>query len=280
MQRLARTWLLTVSGAVALMTSGCVSVSMPRNLTKAFHKPGVDKISYEEEVTEVPAKLKNPEELNYHYARYMEDIGQLDEAKSKYLEVLKTQPDNVPATLGLARIEYAHGLTSEAEKKFHKAVRLAPDLAEAQYELGRFYASELNWQAAIGPLQAAMVKAPDQDDYHFQLAVALVHTGDIGSALPHFIHTVGDAEAHFNVAMILKDQGELDLAEKHFLLAVMKKPEFEQAKYWLGQLRGQRGNLEPGSPSKILPAGSSQQAAAHSFSYQPRGSHARELVLR
>ena len=254
--------ILFAIGSVVLCSSGCAIVTAPARLAKSLQKKDqLQQIAYEEEIVELPSELQEPEKLKIAYARWMEDMKQHGEAQKKYQEVLQVEPDNFEAILGLARIDLEYDNFGDAEQKLKRAVKVAPDSHEVQYTLGEYYVSQRNWQAAIEPLTEAMLKAPNHQAYRFQLAVALVHVGDVGSAMPHFIQTVGDAEAHFNVAMILKDRGDFSDAEKHLRLAIAKNPEFDQAKHWLNQLRS-------GGTNQVKLSG--HQAAArrstHSFS--------------
>ncbi|TWT42976.1 cellulose synthase subunit BcsC [Thalassoglobus neptunius] len=266
---LAKTFLIFLGGA-AICSSGCVALTAPANFVKSFQKPKVERVSYEEEVIELPDKLRDPEGLKVAYARWMEDMQQYGEARAKYQEVLDSEPKNVVAILGLARIDQQLGLHSEAEQKYRKAVRFAPDSAAVQNAFGKFYVAQANWEAALEPLTEAMLASPEDVNYRFELAVALVHVGDIDSALPHFIRTVGDAEAHFNVAMILKEIGDYNAAEKHLMLAVTKKPEFKQAHYWLAHLREERNDGIAIEPTPQYGTISSKQQSntrpSHSFS--------------
>lgn len=227
---------------ISLITSGCITVSAPAGFANQSKKTKVSQASYEEVLPPTPKNPENPEELKLAYARWMEELNQVVEARKHYTAVATTEPDNVEAILGLARLDQVTGQYAEAEQKYKKAVRMAPESANSQYGLGQFYASQLRWQEALDHLSASMLADPENTAFRYQLAVALVHTGDVDSALPHFIRTVGDAEGHYNVALILNEEGDLDGAEKHFLLAVTKKPKFEQAQQWLTELRDQREN--------------------------------------
>lgn len=181
--------------------------------------------------------VKDPSELSLAYARWMEDVGNLMEARRHYSEVAEAKPKNLEAALGLARVDQLSGRTHEAEQGFLKAQKLAPDSPVALHALGQFYASQERWPQAVEKLKRAMLAAPTEKAYRYDLAVAMVHTGDINGALPHFVRTVGEAEAHYNVGLILKDEGRLNEAHEQLLLAVTKKPDLHQAQYWLDEVR-------------------------------------------
>jgi len=246
----------TILGCAALalacgcQTTGENTTASKSSLTSLFRARTVADTS-EPEPQEVP-DVKDPTELSLAYARWMEDVGNLVEARKHYTEVADAKPKNLEAALGLARIDQLSGRTQEAEQGFLRAQRLDPDSSQAMHALGQFYASQGRWTQAIEQLNRAMLSAPAEKGYRYDLAVALVHTGDINSAMPHFVRTVGDAEAHYNVGVILKDEGKLERAREHLLLAVTKRPDLIQAQYWLDEVsRQQEAALASLPPSGV-----------------------------
>ncbi len=230
-----------------------------------------------EEDVEFTPEIKDKSELSLTYARWMEEVGNLADARSHYGDVLKARPRNLDAILGLARVDQLSGRTHEAEQGFRAALRLAPESPEALHALGQFYASQERWPEAADQLNKAMLAAPGEKAYRYHLAVAMVHVGDVNGAMPHFIRSVGDAEAHYNVGLILRDQGKLKDAEQQMLLAVTKKPDLHQAQYWLDELRREQESsllLAAGSrsPSAVQPAGHLQMQPAANLSSNGRQS--------
>ncbi|WP_417849254.1 tetratricopeptide repeat protein [Thalassoglobus sp.] len=271
-------FVLLSSCLLGLLFSGCITISKPAAFSKSEKKSNMKQVSYEETIPETPPDPENPEELKLAYAKWMEDINQVGEARKHYAAVAKKEPDNIDAILGLARLDQVAGQYAEAEQKYKRALRLSPESTAAKHGLGQFYASQERWHEALEPLTAAMLSEPDKIGYRYQLAVALVHSGDVESALPHFIRTVGDAEGHYNVGLILHEEGDLENAEKHFLLAVTKKPQLEQAQKWLAKLQTERsagvaeaaGQPAPQEvPSQIIPVQHSTTQPKHSFATQP-----------
>lgn len=252
---------------LSMSASGCITITptSPSLSWKSLTKPKVQRASYEEKVPDAPGEPKNPARLKIAYARMMEESGQLAEARKSYAEAAALQPKEVEAVLGLARLDQAAGNLEQAELGYKKAVKLAPNSALTQYNLGQFYAAQDRWPEAADALTKAMLAEPDETQARYALAVALVHTGKVDAALPHFIRTIGDAEAHYNVGLILQEQGHLEDAERHFALAVTKKPELVAAQNWLvhvrQQLQSPTAGLDSGLPrnehSPVVPVGHS-----------------------
>ncbi|WP_437229741.1 tetratricopeptide repeat protein [Planctomicrobium sp. SH661] len=269
-----------VAGCVlSVTTSGCITITptSPTLSWKSITKPKIERASYEEKVPEAPGEPKNPAKLKVAYGRLMEESGQLAEARKNYAAAIEIQPKEVDAILGLARLDQLAGNNEQAELGYKKAVKLAPNSSQAQYNLGQFYASQDRWEDATECLTKAMLAEPDDTQSRYALAVALVHTGKVDAALPHFIRTIGDAEAHYNVGLILQGGGHLEDAERHFALAVTKKPELVAAQDWLVHVRQQRQNgppaIDQSVPEKaqgtILPAGHSTAATPEASQKSP-----------
>lgn len=261
-------WKLTtlVAGCcLTFTTCGCITITptSPALSWKSLTKSKIHQASYEEKVPDAPGEPKNPARLKVAYGRLMEETGQLAEARKSYQSALELQPKDIEAILGLARLDQAAGNLEQAEAGFRKAVKLAPDSSLTQYSLGQFYGSQERWDEAVEALTKAMLAEPNETQTRYALAVALVHTGNVEAALPHFIRTIGDAEAHYNVGLILHQKGQLEDSERHFALAVSKKPELVAAQNWLAHVRQERqspaiaveSTAPSGRNSDILPAG-------------------------
>ncbi len=215
-----------------------VDADKPASLRELFSKGETPQVKYQKtEIEEVPNKLKNPAKLSLIYAKLMEESQKYSAAKEHYNKVLQHEPKNIEAIVGLARAQLRLGMTEEAEDGFRHALRVAPDSHIALHGIGQFYAETGRWDEAVEMLNKATLAKPDDSKVRYELAVALVHTGDVEAALPHFIRTVGDAEAHYNVGLILKDMGRLEESRQQLRLALAKKPTLQQAQYWLDAMQ-------------------------------------------
>jgi len=200
-------------------------------------------------------KLKEPSKLDLAYAKWQEQLGNMTEARERYQRVLHDEPQSVDALLGLARMDQLAGRMTEAEQGYRKALKYSPNDPLAMDALGQFYAAQEKWPQAIDVLKQALQTAPNDATIRFHLAVATAKSGDLVTAKPHFVNSVGEAEAEYNLGLILHDQGKLELAEQHFIQAVVKKPTLEQAQYWLNEIRIEKEtkNLLAGTSSQPRP---------------------------
>jgi tetratricopeptide (TPR) repeat protein len=221
---------------------------------------GSPKANYKEpeEVEEEtqPKKITDTVTLKLKYAQWMEETGNLPEAKANYAEVLKGNAKNVDAILGKARIDFSSGEVNLAEQGFRRALKVDSSSAQAYSGLGQCQAEKKEWAAAAESLAKASTGLPEDKTIRHQLAIALVHTGNLQAAQLQFTQSVGAAAGHYNTALILKDEGRVREAEEQLVLALRKDPSLKEAERWLSELRNSNGQLGAASvagPSAIQP---------------------------
>lgn len=238
-RHLIRNWLL--AGACATVAvSGCASMS-EKPAFSWFKKSAPTQPKF----AQAKKDLKDPGKLHLAYAKMQEHAGNSIEARQSYEFALSEDPKSVEALIGLARLDQLAGRNQEAERGFLKALQTVPNDPRALHALGQFYASEDRWDEAAKALKAASDAAPDDTTCRYSLAVALAQKGDLQQAIPLFVRTVGEAEAHYNVGYILFENGNVVGAEQHLQLAAQKNPQLTQAKMMLAHIhRGRGGDVQ------------------------------------
>ena len=244
---------LTITVLLCVALTGCASSGSRWNLFAQRD---------DRETAAARRKLKDPRKLDMAYAKWQEQIGNITEARERYQRVLHDQPHSVDAMLGLARLDQLAGRMQEAEQGYRKALKAAPTDPIVLDAVGQFYANQEKWPLAIDHLRQALAAVPKDNTVRFHLAVAMAKSGDITGSKPHFINSVGDAEADYNLGLILHDQGKLEQAEQYFVQASVKKPTLEQAQYWLSEIRVEKdtkqllsGNSNRSRPELQAPNG-------------------------
>jgi hypothetical protein len=88
--------------------------------------------------------------------------------------------------------------------------------------------------------------------------------------MPHFIGTVGEAEAHYNIGYVLQKRGDLAGAEQHYAQAVLKKPELSQAQAMLEDVRRQQAGsvMQAGNAGPTINPKPRISGAAHTWPVQ------------
>ena len=144
------------------------------------------------------------------------NTGNLDASQRLYNQVLRSEPANIDALLGLAAIATQQGNNEEATRRYLKILELDPRHALAQaalvgmlgradpqsaetrvkqliarepaaaylhFALGITYVDQKRWPDAQQSFFQAHQLQPDNPDYAFNLAVALEHIGQPKTAL-------------------------------------------------------------------------------------------------
>ncbi|MCH9653244.1 MAG: tetratricopeptide repeat protein [Planctomycetes bacterium] len=236
-QMTKQTWIAGIACAL-LVCNGCSNM---RNsiVSKADDSAPV---TLKEKISVAKNKLKDPGKFYVTHGQLQEKMGDTKAARSSYEVALGENPKSVEAVLGLARLDQVAGRKVEAEKGFQKALEMAPNDPKVRSNIGQFYAAEEKWDQAIVLLSEAVKSTPADKNVRYQLGIAMASSGDYQGAMPHLIRAVGEAEAHYNIGYILRDRGQMQASEQQFLQAVLLKPEFNEAQYWLDEIRREKEN--------------------------------------
>lgn len=184
--------------------------------------------------------LKNPVRVHLAYALWHEQQGNQVEARNSYNTVLKKNSKNIDALLGLARLDMQLNRMVDAEARLQRAQKIAPKNPQVVAAVGQFHAVQKDWPRALELLRAARTLSPYEPTYAFQLGVVQAQSGDLTGALTSFTEAVGPAEAHYNLAVILQEQGESAQSESHLQQALALKSDLPQAQRLLSTMRQQR----------------------------------------
>ena len=218
---------------LGFVTAGCSFPKISNPLTAI--RSGMNQTE-SERIAKASNKLKDPHRLHLTHAKLQERQGNLDLARTSYEIALIHNSKSVDAVLGLARLNQLAGRMDKAEKGYLKALKMQPNNPQAFDAAGQFYASQDQWDESVELLKSAMMAAPDESTYRYHLAVALASSGKINEAMPHFVKTIGEAEAHYNVGYILHERGDLAGAKQQLAQAVLKKPKLTVARKLLDEL--------------------------------------------
>ena len=192
-------------------------------------------------------KLKNPAKVHLAYGGWHEQAGELQEARKSYMKVLESNPKDLEAILGLARIDEAVEQYDECDKWLEKAQKYHPKDPRTFVALGRTHAARKEWHEALDNMRVAKKLSPYEAIYDYHLAEVEARSGDYQSALEHFTRAVGAAEANYNVGHILYENGRAKEAEFHFKKALQLKPDLKPAQMALAEIQAANGD-------EVLPA--------------------------
>ena len=182
--------------------------------------------------------------------------GELEEAKSIYLTILKSSPTNHEAKIGLRDIEkgisnqpsqnqldslmnqYSNGHMKNALSSTIRLIEDFPNVPLLHNIAGACYSSIGSIKPAIISFEKATSLKPDYAEAYFNLGVAFHQIGKLDSAVKNYDKAISLKHAyptaHNNLGLIALDSGQLDKALKCFEWAVAYNPEYSEAHNTLG----------------------------------------------
>lgn len=201
--------------------------------------------------------------------------GRLGEAERACRQALRQDPAQPQALTLLGVIARQAGRLDAAIDLLRRATQVAPDYADAYYNLGnalrdRNDRSQDDRTAAIEAYDRALALRPTQAGWHNNRAVVLLTEGDAPAAEAGFRRAValdpGYAEAHSNLGNALLKQGRLEEAVAAYRQALAFNPDFAGALASLGGALIQAGRTaEALAPLDRLLARDPQQVRAVAY---------------
>jgi tetratricopeptide (TPR) repeat protein len=117
-----------------------------------------------------------------------------------------------------------------AIEAYKRALRLNPNLAYVQNNLGYSYLLQGNFDSAIDAFKAAIILDDENERYHNNLGLAYAKKGLYDQAFKEFIAGRDEAKAHYKMAQVLSQMHEYDRAETHFFMSSKLSSKFQQTK--------------------------------------------------
>ena len=142
--------------------------------------------------------------------RYL-DVGERALASEHLTRAIALAPEFADAHYNLGSARLAEGDVTSAIEAYRRAVELRPDYAEAHNNLGGLLASTGAPDEAAAHFRAAIEADPANAGAHFNLANLLFARGDAGTAIDHYRAALeaapDDADTLYNLAVALRSTG-------------------------------------------------------------------------
>lgn len=218
---------------VSSLSAGCNSV---KSLT-AFTSGGMKSDATEEDPLDRPSRTSaeyKAAKKTLHsaapdtvvkFARWREDLGDYEEARKRYQDVLSDKPDHVDARLGVARVEMKTGRKAESLKILEATVRKYPDSKDAWLELGRLHSSQDDLEKAIISFRRSLKLAPNDQMTNYELGVALAKDNQLQESHQYLSVAGGESAAYYNIGYLLHEGGRPDEAADWVQRALNSRPD-------------------------------------------------------
>lgn len=151
-------------------------------------------------------------------------------------QILRSEPDHLPARTSLAMALYAMGDIDGALEELRAILRGRPETIQARLMLATVLTAKQDWTGARAELDDVLRRQPDLLQAHYTLGLVRYTLGDLPGAIASYRRVLaGDpdhADAHYNLALVLK-LGHRDAeATGEFLAAA--RAGLPRAQYFLG----------------------------------------------
>lgn len=205
-------------------------------------RPRVDKV--DEPTWEIADKEPDAEKVQLAYAKWMEQSGKPEVALATYETIVSSEPENLEAQLGLARLDVAGGRVDAARERLKGIIASKPRDTEALTTLATLEMDAGRLDTAADLLARAVESNPESKPTRYLLGIARARQGRLAEARQLFVATVGEAEAHHNIGMLLKDTRPAEAAAE-FRQALAKKPALQASRAELEKLEAVVGGALP-----------------------------------
>jgi tetratricopeptide (TPR) repeat protein len=163
--------------------------------------------------------------------------GRLADAITHYEEALRLKPDYADADCNLGASLVSLGRIPEAIARYEEALRLNPGLAEAHNDLGNALGSLGRTPEAIPHYEEALRLKPDYAEAHNNLGNALSTLGRAPEAIPHYEEALrlrpDFYQANFNMGTALNSLGRTPEAIAQYEQALRIKPDDATIHFYL-----------------------------------------------
>ena len=175
--------------------------------------------------------------------------GRFDEAEKSVNSLIKQFPFHNFSWKILAAVLKKTDRASEAVLAGKKAVEIAPDDADAHFNLGNTLKELGRLEEAKASYTHVITLEPDYVQAHYNLGNTLKQLGRLEQAKASYTQAItlkpDYVQAHSNLGSTLQELGRLDEAEASLAQAIVLKPEYLTAKHMLAALTGKTTATAP-----------------------------------
>ena len=180
------------------------------------------------------AQLKNNQEAQ---ARLRDD------ARKAYQQAIKLDSNCLDAYRHLGRLYVKMGDTDRALETYKKALAKHAKESGLWYDMGLCHTRRKDFTESTRCFSKALELEPENPDYMKKLGLTLAWIGQIDRGLAYLTRGhQSSALAHYDIARILAQKGQVEPAKQHLQIALRENPQLEGAGEMLAGFEGPRGD--------------------------------------
>ncbi len=169
-------------------------------------------------------------------AQLQESAGAYEGAINQYRMAIALSHDFVDAYERLGILLDRLGRYVEADDVWNRAVAAGPNNASLRNNQGFHYMVQRHYEEAALAFDEALRIDPSFDRARMNLGIAEIHQGRFDDGLTLFREVLSEADAQYNVGIVLRQKGMDRRAADAFALALEANPRMNSARLQLSQL--------------------------------------------
>jgi uncharacterized protein (TIGR02466 family) len=190
-----------------------------------------------------------PQELILHNVLgvTLEAQKKLKEAAVSYRNALKIQPQFAEMEFNLGSVLYQLGDGHGAIQHYQKAIQIKPDLVVAYFNLGIAYQNESQFDKALSAYEKAIELEPGFYEAYGNKGAVYLLQGDFDAAILSFqksLNIQDHARGHFNLGNAYRNQGHLEKAIQSYQRAIEMSPNDAEICSVLGDALWHQGKIQ------------------------------------
>ena len=171
-------------------------------------------------------------------ARSLEEQGEIDQAVTVYLNVVRNDDRRADAYHRLAVLHDRQGQCEKSAKFYREALKRDPQNATLHCDLGYSYYLQRRWGEAEASLRRSLELDPRSARAHSNLALLLAHTERAEEALGEFTRAgCSETDSRTNLAFAMMLQQQWEEAHGQYELALTADPASTRAQDGLKMVR-------------------------------------------
>lgn len=170
------------------------------------------------------------------------------DGETLWKHALRVTPNSAIANYNLGKFYETSGKGQNSAELYRRAVSINPTYAEAHYNLARLLGRQGQVDAAIGHYREALKFKPNDVETHNNLGQLWAMQGNIEAALAAYQKALAldprFAKAYFNLGRLFVRSGDFDKAIESFQRALKLTPEVAEVHAGLGDAYARSGQVE------------------------------------